>query len=120
MVGDERNISEFVSFIKNNGNGNNGNIPDYAIGCKVVSEEDKCQSKVMYIKDYSERLAVEQQDNIVQGGLRIEDALKHTNTRLSSIDTKLGSFIDDQREHNKKMDEHNLRLEKILEKLSEK
>ena len=46
---------------------------------------------------------------------------------LNSIDNTLGTFVVEQREHNKRMDEHNQRLkehnqrlEKILEKLAEK
>ncbi len=39
---------------------------------------------------------------------------------LPEIKTILGSFVIEQREHNKRMDEHNLRLDKILEKLAER
>jgi len=46
---------------------------------------------------------------------------------LNSIDNTLGKFVIEQREHNQwmknhsmKMDEHNQRLEKILEKLAER
>lgn len=46
---------------------------------------------------------------------------------LNSIDNTLGTFVLEQREHNKRMDEHNLwmkdhsqRLDKILEKLAER
>ncbi len=46
---------------------------------------------------------------------------------LNSIDNTLGGFVTEQKEHNQwmkdhliKMDEHNQRLEKILEKLAER
>ena len=46
---------------------------------------------------------------------------------LNSIDNTLGKFVIEQREHNQwmknhsmKIDEHNQRLEKILEKLAER
>jgi acylphosphatase len=39
---------------------------------------------------------------------------------IDTLNAKFESFIVEQREHNKRMDGHNLRLEKILEKLAEK
>lgn len=39
---------------------------------------------------------------------------------LNSIDNTLGKFVIEQREHNQWMKEHNQRLEKILEKLTER
>ncbi len=39
---------------------------------------------------------------------------------LNKINETLGDFVTEQRTHNQRMDEHNLRLEKILEKLAEK
>ena len=39
---------------------------------------------------------------------------------IDNLDAKAGSFIAEQRAHNQRMHEHNLRLEKILEKLSQK
>lgn len=39
---------------------------------------------------------------------------------IDTLNTNISSFILEQREHNSRMDEHNLRLEKILEKLAEK
>lgn len=39
---------------------------------------------------------------------------------IEAMNAKFDSFIIEQRDYNKRMDEHNLRLEKILEKLAEK
>lgn len=61
MVGDEQKILEFVEHIKNN-------FPSYTKNCKILSEEDRCPSEVMHINDFRDVLAVEQQNNIVQGG----------------------------------------------------
>lgn len=68
MVGDEQKILEFVEHIKNN-------FPSYAKNCKILSEQDRCPSEVMHINDFRDVLAVEQQNNIVQGGLQINDKL---------------------------------------------
>ncbi len=39
---------------------------------------------------------------------------------LNKINESLGDFVIEQRAHNQRMDEHNQRLEKILEKLTER
>ncbi len=39
---------------------------------------------------------------------------------LNKINETLGDFVTEQRAHNQRMDEHNQRLGKILEKLAEK
>lgn len=39
---------------------------------------------------------------------------------LNKINETLGDFVTEQRAHNQRMDEHNQRLEKILEKLAQR
>jgi acylphosphatase/uncharacterized protein YukE len=57
----------------------------------------------------------------------VKGTLRDMKGSLNSIDNTLGTFVVEQREHNKCMDEHNQwlkehnqRLEKILEKLAER
>ncbi len=72
-------------------------------------------------------------DDVEDIGRKLDKAyteLKGINSKLESIgnDTHvihdlnktMGFFVIEQREHNQRMDEHNKRLEKILEKLAEK
>lgn len=76
ISGNEKQISEFVKFTKEN-------IPKFAKGCKV-SEEKSFQEAVMPIEEYQKLLNAEQQDNIIQGGLQIGnkiDSLKKETTR---------------------------------------
>lgn len=76
MGGNEKQISEFVKFTKEN-------IPKFAKGCKV-SEEKSFPEAVMPIDEYQKLLNAEQQDNIIQGGLQIGnkiDSLKNETTR---------------------------------------
>ncbi len=47
-------------------------------------------------------------------------AIRGDTSVLPEIKNILGSFVIEQREHNTRMDEHNLHLEKILEKLAER
>lgn len=85
MVGEEQKILEFVKFIKNN-------FPDYAKNCRVIEEKDSCSSEVMQINDFRDILGVEQQNNIVQGGLEISnkiDKLRNdTNNNFKEMDKK--------------------------------
>jgi acylphosphatase len=57
----------------------------------------------------------------------VKGSLNSMDNKLSGIDNTLGKFVTEQGEHNRwmkdhliKMDEHNQRLEKILEKLAER
>lgn len=83
MVGEEQKILEFVDFIKNN-------FPDYASNCKIVEEKDSCPSEVMHINEFRDTLSVEQQSNIVQGGLQIS-------SKINLLGTCLGGKIDSLR-----------------------
>lgn len=76
MVGEKQNILEFSEFIKNN-------FPDYAKNCKIVDEKETCSSEVMYINNFRDILAVEQQSNIVQGGLQISDKIDSLRTETT-------------------------------------
>lgn len=49
----------------------------------------------------------------------VEEQREH-NKHIDEHDKRMEEYILEQREHNNRMDEHNLRLEKILEKLAEK
>lgn len=100
MVGDEQKILEFVEHIKNN-------FPSYAKNCKILSEEDRCLSEVMHINDFRDVLAVEQQNNIVQGGLKIND-------KLDNIDHKLDNLITGMHEDFDKMDK---KYDKVSQKI---
>jgi len=113
MVGEEQKILEFVKFIKNN-------FPDHAKNCRVSLEEDKCPSEVMHINDFRDVLAVEQQNNIVQGGLEISnkiDALRReTDNNFKDMDKKyklisegMFAIVNELKETNKVLGE---RLEK--------
>ncbi len=76
LGGNEKQISEFIKFTKQN-------IPKFAKGCKV-SEEKSIPEAVMPIDEYQKLLNAEQQDNIIQGGLQIGnkiDSLKKETTR---------------------------------------
>lgn len=53
-------------------------------------------------------------------GIEILKDIKGDTSALPEIKEILTSFVVEDREHNKRMDKHNLRLEKILEKLAEK
>ncbi len=50
----------------------------------------------------------------------IKNGIESLNTKFDSFNSKFESYIIEQREHNKEQREHNKRLEKILEKLSER
>ena len=100
MVGDEQKILEFTEHIKNN-------FPSYAKNCKILSEEDRCPSEVMHINDFRDVLAVEQQNNIVQGGLQIND-------KLDNIDHKLDNLITGMHEDFDKMDK---KYDKVSQKI---
>ncbi len=91
MVGEEQKILEFVEFIKNN-------FPDYAKSCKVIEEKDSCSSEVMYINDFRDILSVEQQNNIVQGGLQISN-------KIDGLGNKIDSLRNDTNDNFKEMDE---------------
>ncbi len=110
MVGDEQKILEFVEHIKNN-------FPSYAKNCKILSEEDRCPSEVMHINDFRDVLAVEQQNNIVQGGLKINDKLDnidHKLDKLDNIDHKLDNLITGMHEDFDKMDK---KYDKVSQKI---
>ena len=94
IVGEERKISEFVKFIKNN-------FPDYAKNCKVIEEKDSYPSEVMHINDFRDILAVEQQNNMVQGGLQID---KKLDTGFSMLGEKVDSLRIETTENFTKMD----------------
>lgn len=49
----------------------------------------------------------------------MDDKLFSINEGVGNLNTSISSFVIEQREHNKRMDEHNYRLEKILEKLTD-
>lgn len=51
---------------------------------------------------------------------RDTSVLPDVKSGIDSLNTKFGSYITEQRAFNVRMDEHNNRLEKILEKLAEK
>lgn len=127
MVGEEQNISDFAEFIKNN-------FPDYAKNCKVILEEDKCQSKVMTINDFRDALAVEQQSTMVQAGLelkegvivlgeKIDTGFNKMNENFKGLDAKYkliseGMFavVNELKEANKTLREENKTLGDRLEK----
>ncbi len=46
--------------------------------------------------------------------------LTRNTSTLPAVKETLGSFVSEQRKHNKRMDDHNMRLERILEKLAER
>ena len=89
MVGEEQKILEFVKFIKNN-------FPDYAKNCKVIEEKESCLSEVMHINDFRDILGVEQQNNIVQGGLQISDKIDNLGIGLGDKIDNLGIGLGDK------------------------
>lgn len=88
MVGEEQKISEFVEFIKDN-------FPDYAKNCKVIEEKDSCPSEVMHINDFRDILAVEQQNNMVRGGLLISDNIDNLGVKIDNGFSKMDENFKD-------------------------
>ena len=113
MVGEEQKILEFVGFIKNN-------FPGYSKNCKVLSEENKCLLEVMHINDFRDILAVEQQSNIVQGGLEISgkiDLLRsETTENFKEMDKKYKLISDGMLAVVKELKRTNETFEKRIEK----
>lgn len=112
--------------------GENGVISNFFKEIRIRGEqrgaviEDITQEEIpfhIYLPDKFLRLYT---DELADIGRKLDignELLKN----LPEIKTILGSFVieqrehnKEQREHNKRMDEHNLRLEKILEKLAER
>ncbi len=56
----------------------------------------------------------------LDAGVGILKDIKSDTSVLPEINSKFDSFIAEQKEHNQWMKEHNLRLEKILERLAER
>ena len=104
MVGEEQKILEFTKFIKNN-------FPDYAKNCKVLSEDNKCPSEVMHINDFRDILSVEQQNNIVQGGLQINNKIDNIGISLGD---KIDTLRDDTNRNFKHMDEKYSEISKAM------
>lgn len=78
-----------------------------------------------FIRLYTDELA--DTNRKLDIGIGILNDIEGDTSTLPEIKTILGSFVIEQREHNKgqrehnkRMDEHNQRLEKILEKLAER
>lgn len=103
MVGEEQKILEFVKFIENN-------FPDYAKNCNISSEEDKCPSEVMHINDFRDILAVEQQSNMVQGGLQIDHKIDNLTKGMHKDFGKMDEKYD---KVSQKMESIDSRMESI-------
>ena len=71
-----------------------------------------------FIRLYTDELA--DANRKLDVGIGVLKDIKSDTSALPEINSKFDSFIMEQREHNKRMDEHNQRLEKILEKLAER
>lgn len=113
MVGEEQKVLEFVEFIKNN-------CPEYTRNCKVISEEDKCIGEVMPIHDFRIVLSVEQQNNIVQGGLlisnKIDNLRKETGQNFKRMDEKYDAISKAMFKIAEKIEERNKTFEERIEK----
>lgn len=134
MIGEEQSLLKFVEFVKNN-------FPDYAKNCRVISEEDKITTEVMGIYDFRDVLDVEQQNNIVQGGLQISGKIdnlginlgnkidmlrKETNNNFDGMNEKyklisegMFSVVNELKETNKELGNRLEKTEKNIEKLLE-
>jgi hypothetical protein len=112
--------------------GENGSIPDFLEEIKdkgalkgVVIENitiEEIPFKIFLPAKFM-RLYTDELSDIsrkLDVGVDILQKIKNDTSSLPQIKDLLNSFIIEQKEHNMHLDEHNMRLEKILIKLGEK
>lgn len=108
VSGKDSELKQFIEFIKENS-------PLYAKVDKVSEEEN--QSKVMSIDHYLKLLGVEQQNNIIQGGLQISDKL---DIGFNMLGEKVDSLRTETNDNFKKMDDNFSRMDEKYHIISER
>ncbi len=112
--GDSSEISNFLKEIQIRGEQKGALIED-------IKKEEITRHIYLpqrFIRLYTDELA--DTNRKLDVGIGVLKNIKSDTSVLPEINSKFDSFIMEQREHNKRMDEHNQRLEKILEKLAER
>lgn len=124
LIGDTKQISEFINYVKIK----KLPLPDTTKVIDVSEEEidTKADIDIVDINEYRKWLGVEQDNNIVQGGLKIIDILKNetnkgiesTNKNIELTNKNLELLRVETNDNFKKMDENFKRMDEKYDAIS--